>query len=434
VSGAQPDQPAFELTADGTALTPAVAADVVELDVHEEVGRHARCTVLLQNWDPDQRVVRHSDDGPLRPGTAITVALGHHSDLTEVFDGVVTGLTTHFPAAGRPTLQVEARSRSVLLEHPPRSRQLTDVSDADLAAAVAADYGLTAKADDGVTRPAVVSDRTSDWAFLKARAERLGWVLYARGTDLVMRAPAAAQDPVELEYTRDIVELQLTEDITYAVDSAVGVSWDTGTLEAVDAEQAAAAAGLDHGDRDDHAAAVGAADWSLRTARDETDAESAADAADARAVGRQRDAALAHLYGRGVVGGDPRVRCDSWLTVTGVGSRMSGPHYVTAARHRLTPGSYLTEFQVGRPPALVPPSPAATGGGLALGVVESLDDPDSQLRVKVRLPWPASTPATATAASSSRPWARRWSSGSSTATPPSHWCSASSTTARPRPR
>jgi uncharacterized protein involved in type VI secretion and phage assembly len=77
---------------------------------------------------------------------------------------------------------------------------------------------------------------------------------------------------------------------------------------------------------------------------------------------------------------------------------MSGPHYVTAARHRLSAGGYVTEFQVGRPPALLPPPAAGTGvsagargGGLTVGVVASLEDPSAMNRVRVRLPWRGDT-------------------------------------------
>jgi len=395
VSTAQPDRPAFEVTVDGTALVPLTAADVVEIDIHEEVGRHGRCTLLVQNWDADRRAVRHSDDGPFVPGKKLAVAMGFHSDLTPVFAGVIASITAHFPDQGRPALRVEARSASILLEHPPRSRQLEDVSDEDVASTIAADYSLTADADAGVTRAFVVSDRVSDWDFLKARAQTLGWVLYVRDEALVMKPPASKNSPPTLDYTTDLIELHLTQDLTYAIDSATGVSWDIGALEAAESEQSASGAGIDTGDRDSHEDAIGTAGWPLRAERDETPADAAADGADARALGRQRDAAFAHVYGTAVISGNPALRCDSWVEITGVGTRLSGPHYLRAVRHRLSVQGYRTELQVGKPPALTPPpasgsgSEAARSGSLSLGVVEALDDPDSANRVKVRLPWRA---------------------------------------------
>ena len=385
----QRDRPAFEVRVGGTALEPIVAADVIEVEVHEEVGRHGRLTLLVQNWDADQRTVRHSDDGPFVPGSDIVVSLGYHSDLTAVFDGVIAAVTAHFPRGGNPVLRVDGRSRSVLLDHPPRSRQLADVTDADVAAAVAADYSLEADAADGVRHPFFVSDRVSDWATLTRRAAELGWVLFVRGKKLVMRPPSPSDNPIEVDWTRTLVELHLTQDLSRAIDNAVGVAWDTESLGASESEQSASAAGMDVGSRPRHDAAVDDAGWPLRERRVESSAIDASDEADARAVAAQRDAALEHVYGSGVVQGDPGLRCDGWLKVVGAGRRLSGPHYVTAARHRLSAQGYLTEFQLGSPPRLLPPDTGACGASpaLARGVVEALDDPSSLNRVKVRFPW-----------------------------------------------
>ena len=109
---AQPDRPAFEITVAGAALVPADAADVVEVEVHEEVNRHGRCTLLVQNWNPDARAVRHSDRGVFTPGKDVAVSFGYHSELTPVFDGVIASITAHFTQAGTPVMRVEARSRS----------------------------------------------------------------------------------------------------------------------------------------------------------------------------------------------------------------------------------------------------------------------------------------------------------------------------------
>jgi phage protein D len=384
----QRDRPAFEVRVDGTALEPLVAADVIEVEVHEEVGRHGRLTLLIQNWLPDRRVVRHSDDGPFTPGKDIAVSLGYHADLTGVFDGVIAAVTAHFPSRGNPMLRVDGRSRSILMDHPPRSRQLADVTDADVASAVAADYSLETDSATGVTHPFFVSDRVSDWKAVTLRAAELGWVAFVRGTKLVMRPPSPADNPIEVEWTRSLVELHLTQDLGRAITSAVGVAWDTDALEASESDQSAGAAGIDVGSRPKHDVAIDDAGWPLREARVESAAIAAAGEADARAVAAQRTAALGHVYGTGVVLGDPTLRCDGWVKVVGAGQRLSGPHYVTAARHQLSAQGYRTEFQLGSPPRLMPRdgSDQATST-LALGVVEALDDPASLNRVKVRFPW-----------------------------------------------
>lgn len=370
------DHPEFELTIDDAVAPAPVAADIVEIDIHEENGHHGRCTLLVQNWDADRRAVRYSDDGPFRPGAAVAVALGYHSDLTTVFDGVITALCVQFPADGRPVLRVEARSRSILLSHPARSRCFSDLSDGDIVGEIANDYRMTAQADDGAVREAVVSDRATDWEFLTARAARLGQVLYVRGTDLVMRAPAQPSEggePHRLAYTRDLLELHLTQDLSHAVETSIATGWDPQTAEPVTAEQP----GTDLSD----------ADWPLRTGYDETDAQAGGDDADARATARARDAARASMHGRGACPGNPALRCDSWVEIAGIGDRFTGPHYLSATRHRLSATGYRTEFQIGKPPPVQPPGNDSVGTGLALGVVLDLEDPLAQTRVKVSLPW-----------------------------------------------
>lgn len=395
------DRPAFVIKAGGATLDPPVAADVIEIEVHEEVGRHGRLTLLIQNWDADQRRVRHSDNGPFAPGSAVAVALGYHSDLTTVFDGVVASVTAHFPEGANPVLRVEGRSRSVLLDFPPRSRQLAEVTDADIASAIATDYALGTDTATGAQHAFWVSDRVTDWEALTRRAAELGWVVYVRGTTLVLRPPAPRQDPIPLTWTQNIIELHLTQDLTRAIDSAIGVAWDVEALAAAESDEGTGATGIDVGKRPAHDAALGAAGWPLRTAQLASPAVAGSDEADLRAVGTQRVAALGHVHGRGVVSGDPKLRCDGWVTIDGAGDRLSGPHYVTATRHLLSARGYRTEFQVGMPPRLLPPTPAppgaaATGGAagagmsaLACGVVEALDDPEAQNRIRLRLPWRA---------------------------------------------
>ena len=48
---AVPDRPEIGVSIDGQALERAIVRDVMEVDVHEEINRHARLSLLVQNWD-----------------------------------------------------------------------------------------------------------------------------------------------------------------------------------------------------------------------------------------------------------------------------------------------------------------------------------------------------------------------------------------------
>jgi phage protein D/phage baseplate assembly protein gpV len=391
---ATPDRPEFEVSVGGSALEPLVKQDVVELDLSEEVGRHARLTLLVHNWDVDARAVRHSDSDLFAPGTEIALRLGYHAKLEPVFSGVITALGAHFGESLVPTLRIEARSRSIQLAHPPRSRVLEDVNDGDVANVIAADYGLTADAEDGIDQPFVVIDGRSDWDYLTERATALGWVTYVRDTTLVFRPPAdPPARPPELTWGSTLTELTLTQDIATVADPVTATGWDPAALEAPEGEADAGRVGTPAGDRPAVDDALGDASWPLREELVARTTPLELPELEQLAVGRATASALAHVSGRGATIGSPTLRADGWISLSGVGTRMSGPFYVTASRQSISPRGYRTEFQVGLPRPLLPPARQGAGrSALRLGIVEDLDDPEHWGRVKVATPWRSDAP------------------------------------------
>lgn len=392
---ATPDLPEYELSVGGTPLDPLTHRDVVEIDLSEEVGRHARLTLLVQNWDADEQAVRHSDGDAFAPGKTLDLRLGYHEKLEPLFSGVITALGGHFDKTQTPTLQVEARSRSIQLAHPPRSRLLEGANDGDVASAIAADYGLTADAEDGIDQPFVVIDARSDWEYLTERAAALGWVAYVRDKTLVFRPPTPPPaEPVELKWGRNLTELHLTQDLAAIADPVVATGWDPATLEAPEGESDAVAVAVPAGDRPAVDDALGDAAWPLRKELIPNTTPLPLPELEQLAAGRATRDALRQFSGRAATIGIPALRADGWVSIAGVGARMSGPHYLSAVRHRVSARGYVTELQLGLPRPLRPPAePWQPGTALRVGVVEDLDDPEGWGRVKVASPWSTDAPA-----------------------------------------
>lgn len=393
------DRPAVEVRIGGQPAEPRLAQDVIEVDVSEEVDKHGRCTLLVQNWDTDQRAVRWSDSGPLVPGAEVEVSLGYGSQLSTVFAGVVTAVTGHFSADQAPTLRVEARSRSMLLAGPATSRILDQTTDGDLAQAIASDYGLQADTEQGATRPIAVVDRERPWATLVARAESLGWVTYVRDKTLVFKPPAAASDPPTLTWTKDLVELHVTQDVGTLPATSNADGWDPDQQQQVTSAASDATGGLGTGDRQDHGAVVSDLGWALRDEHTATPSVATTAETDLLSTGAARAAELRHLSGSARIVGNADLRCDSWVQIDGAGTRFSGPLYLSSVRHRLGRGGFTTELGLGRAEPLVPsgpamaPAPAGSGRTLVVGVVTDLGDPDDHARVKVSFPWTGGTDA-----------------------------------------
>ena len=389
-----PERSDFGLRIGGREVEPLVRLDVLEVDVAEEINRHARATLLVKNWNPDTNTVKHSDGTVFVPGADIDISMGWQSALEPVFAGVITGVTGHFGAGGSgPTLEVACRSRSSLLALAPRARVFEEVSDGDIATDLAGRYGLTAATVDGITQPQVAYAGHSDWDWLLRRAQRLGWVTYVRDRELVFR-PAAGPggDDLVLEFGTTLAELRLEQDLRHRRGSTRATAWSSADLTAVSADADSARAEPPSGDRPTPTDAVGDSGWPLREVHRTSAAEAGSDEVDRWAVAAAGDDVLAHISGRGATIGVPKLRSDSWLQVGGIGTRFGGKHYVTGVRHRIGRRGFSTEFQLGRPEPLRPPDPAQAADRLVLGVVEDLDDPVGWGRVKVSFPWQTEAP------------------------------------------
>ncbi len=302
---------------------------------------------------------------------------------------MITAIEAHFSAATGATVQVDARSKSIFLAHPARSRQFEETTDGDVVQAIASDYRLNAKAETGASRQTVVQDRRSDWSALVARADEVGWVTYVRDDDLVFGPPAkpTGNEP-ELKLGANLTEIHLAEDLTRLADPITSSAWDAEQLAAQDADADAGRSQVPSGGRSTATDAVGDAGWPARAAVLSATLPQSSEELDRIAIGRVNRQELEHINGSGSTVGNPALRIDGWVKIVGVGDRLGGTHYLTAVRHRVGPNGFRTEFRLGFAERLVPPATTrAMDAGLRLGVVDDLDDPLGWGRVKVKFPW-----------------------------------------------
>lgn len=389
----EPDLPQMLLKLDGGEADAALHDDVLRVDVHEEVGRLARAILLVRNWDEEARRVKHSDGVDLAPGTPVEIGLGYSGAFETVFDGVVTDLSGAFLSSDEPVLRVGCRCRGALLAAGRRSRVFEELAEGDVAASLAGEHGLSADTENGPEHPTLVQWNTTDWDFLVSRARRLGWALYVRGERLAFRPPDLGQAPVAtLEWGATLLETTLDQDMRLRRDPTAARAWDPESLEAKEAVTAPDDAGIPAGSRRGVGNALADTGWSGREDRVGWPGPLPTGELDSEAGGRALREALAHHHGSGRSIGLPQLRIDRVLELRGLGERWSGPHYLTAVRHVLDGHGYVTEFQLGEPPRLVPNEverafPAARDAGLVPAIVEDLDDPNGWGRVKVRFPW-----------------------------------------------
>jgi phage protein D len=129
--------------------------------------------------------LQYLDGSLLDFGKRLEVSLGPAGEERVVFEGLISALEGGFEDARPPEVVVFAEDDLMKLRMTRRMRTYEQVSDADIAAAIASEHGLTPSADaDGPTYDVVQQINQSDLAFLRDRADRVQAELWCDGGTL----------------------------------------------------------------------------------------------------------------------------------------------------------------------------------------------------------------------------------------------------------
>ena len=328
-----------------------------------------------------------------KPGAAIEVLAGSGSEPTLVFKGIVVRQCLRVREAASSLLVVDCRHAATRLSLVRRSANFFDQTDADVietllgAANVDADVGSTT-----VTHKQLVQHDCSDWDFIVTRAAANGLVVFTRGAELAIKAPATASAAAELQFGATLLEFDAEVDARLQSQAVQAVSWSAAdqALQVQDGE-APSFTSTGNFDADDLASGAGSEETLLHhAALDSAEASALASAALQRA---RVDLAS----GRVMCAGIASILPGDTVTLGGVGKRFSGDVLVTGVRQAFdTQQGWKTHLQFGG----IAPEPAlrerlqaqrtaallAPVAGLQAGVVTDNEDPTGEFRVRVRLP------------------------------------------------
>lgn len=260
-------------------------------------------------------------------GESATVALGYEPPLATVLTGRVRTVETSFPADDGPSVTVGGYDRLADLMRGERSRNWEERTDTDVVRDVLGEYpDLSLEAEEtGITHPTVVQDAESDYQFLRERADRNGFELFARGDVLHFRAPAVDADPaVTLHHGESLRSFEATVNDADQVAEVVVRHWDPVAKDEI----------VGTATRED---GTGSGTQVLR--RPVRSAEAATRLAEATLDRLVRG----RLTGRAETVGTTEIRTGDPVELTGLG-RFSGVYYVETVTHRFDEAGYTTEF------------------------------------------------------------------------------------------
>jgi len=311
--------------------------------------------------------------------------------------GEITALEPSFPVGGMPTMIVRGYDKAHRLHRGKKTRTFLQRTDSDLVRTIAGEAGLTPEVDStSLTYDYVLQNNQTNMEFLQARAERIGYQVWAaEGKLYFKKGDAALTAGPELDYGGNLLSFQPCWTSSGQADKMIVKGWDPKGKAAISSEKPANAA-LNQGGMTQTGGAKASSAFSSAEAIITDRPVFTASEAGELATGLSNDISRDFVQAEGVCDGNPKVQAGREITIKGVGTRFSGSYLVTSATHVYNTDGYKTRFSIsGRQPNTLSHLLDPEGGnghgqrveGVVTALVTNLDDPDDLGRVKVKYAW-----------------------------------------------
>jgi phage protein D len=155
-----------------------LARDLIRLEVEEDTSgmKRLQARFIAQGPKAGSTVedLLYLDGRVLDFGKSLSVSIGPSAEERMIFQGKVSAMEVNFDEGVPPEVVVFAEDQLMDLRMTRRMKTYENVSDADIARAIASEHGLTAEVDaQGPTYKVVQQWNMSDLAFLRQRAALL---------------------------------------------------------------------------------------------------------------------------------------------------------------------------------------------------------------------------------------------------------------------
>ena len=171
-------------------------------------------------------------------GKPLDVSIGPPDGARTVFTGWVSGIEADFSEGSAPQVVVHAEDRLMALRMTRRLRTWEQVSDADIASAIASEHGLAADATaPGPTYAVVQQWNQSDLAFLRERARLIQAEIWFEDGGLKFKSRSQRSAPAITLVQGpggDLIDVQLHADLAHQRTLVRISGYDAGARDAID--------------------------------------------------------------------------------------------------------------------------------------------------------------------------------------------------------
>jgi Rhs element Vgr protein len=367
---------------------------VLSIVVNKAVNRIATATLILRDGDPAAQTFTASEEDYFVPGKELELKAGYQGTEDKIFNGVVVSHAIRVRDQ-RSVLEVVCKDPAFKMTLNPENRYFRDTTESDALEDIIRASGLTAEVEATTESKAeIIQYHCTNWDFVLTRADALGKICITEGGTLSIKAPNLTQTSVlNLSYGGNLLSLDLQMDARNQFKSINSKAWSMPNSELAEAEESTfTAPNAGNLTANDLADAHGIDPLQQQHGGNVSEAE-----LQAWSKARLQKSRLARIRGRAQFQGIASLEVGQLVTLQGVGDRFNGQVFVSAIRHEINNGNWLTDaefglddswfterFKVTQPRAagIIPPV-----SGLQIGIVTQIhDDPLGEHRVQIRLP------------------------------------------------
>lgn len=314
----------------------------------------ARFAFTINNtFDLEQRQFRHSDDKQMdlfryfELGKRVRVWMGYEGSRDrkdDLFIGMITSVTTAFPAAGNPAIQISGYDLSYPMTKGRNKKTWDDKKDSDIVAELARKHNLEPEVQ--ATKPTIKKTQQdeSDLALIHRLARRNGYEVYTLGKQLFFKEPSYKDDPsVVLKWREGLRSFNVAANLASTVTRVEVYGWDPKQKKEIvgvaSREEPAATSG-DKGGSSHLANLVG--DEGVLKFRSPVYSKAQADEL-AKSILKRHSEGFVRGDGESI--GLPEIMIDRRVALYGLG-RFDKEYYVESCTHTADANGFVTRFKV----------------------------------------------------------------------------------------
>ncbi len=371
--------------------------EVYSISVHKAVNKIGRACVKILGGNPESNTFDEADSNLFKPGTEVEIKLGYDQSNTSVFKGIVekNGLTIRDgfkDYKSKRLLVIDCVDKAIELTKTYTTEIYEDKKDSEVITALIAKVGLSKKVENtSVSHAFLPKHNINDWDFILQRARINGLIAINSDNSVHVKQPLGKGSPIlTVKFGDGLIDFDGKIDGGDQFNALKFSSYDPFKKKSSDSN-ASEPKLTAQGNLKGKVMALNSSPANTELIISQPLETGELDAiVDASLISSRLQSVYGFVKVKGVKSGE----IDSLIKLSGFGSRLDGPCYVTSVEHELFQGDYFTTYGFGLKKTaiaqnkgidltnLIPPIT-----GLHIGEVKKIDkDPDNEYRIKVFIP------------------------------------------------